>query len=313
VKIALVTGGTSGIGAAVAEALARHPWSIAIVGRDRTRCESTVSRIRQTTGNRHVDYLVADLSSQHDVRQVAQEFRSRYSALHVLINNVGALFLTRRDSVDGIEMTLALNHLAPFMLTNLLRDLLHASAPARVINVSSSGHHLSHGIRRDDLQWRRGVYRGFQAYHQSKLANLLFTYELARRLEDTEVTVNAVHPGFVSTKIGCDNPWYWRMLKPVIARVFGVRAITPDQSARGIVPLASSADLSRTTGRYFVDGRPAASSAASQDVETARWLWSVSEDLTGLPSADEARSRTGGDRSLARIVQQSDRANHAVL
>jgi NAD(P)-dependent dehydrogenase (short-subunit alcohol dehydrogenase family) len=215
--------------------------------------------------------------------------------------------------VDGIEMTLALNHLAPFLLTNLLRDLLHAGAPARIVNVSSSGHHLSHGVRRDDLQWRHGIYRGFQAYHQSKLANLLFTYELARRLEGTGVTANAVHPGFVSTNIGSENPWYWRTLKPIIARAFRVRVITADESARDIVHLASSADLDHVTGRYFVNGLAVPSSAASQNVDTARWLWSVSEELTGLPSTDDHKSRAGVDGSLARIVQQSDQVNHAVL
>ena len=312
-RIALVTGGTSGIGAAVAEALASHPWTIVIVGRDRVRCESTVARVRQTTGNSKVDYLVADLSSQPAVRQVAQEFHCRYNALHVLINNVGGLFLKRQESADGIEMTLALNHLAPFLLTNLLRDLLHTSAQARIINVSSSGHHLSHGVRREDLQWRRGIYRGFQAYHQSKLANLLFTYELARRLEGTGVTVNAVHPGFVSTNIGRDKPWYWRMLKPVIAAVFRVRAVTADESARGIVHLATASDVDRVTGRYFADGIPVPSSAASRDVETARWLWSVSEELTGLQGSDEENSRTSAHGALARIVQQPNEASNAVL
>ena len=308
-----MTGGTSGIGAAVAEALARHPWAVVIIGRDRPRCESTVSRIRQTTGNRNVDFLVADLSSRHAVRQVAHDYRSRYRALNVLINNVGALFLKRRDSVDGIEMTLALNHLAPFLLTNLLGDLLQAGAPARVINVSSNGHHLAPGVRRDDLQWRRGMYRGFQAYHQSKLANLLFTYELARRLEGSGVTVNAVHPGFVSTNIGSDNPWYWRMLKPLVARAYRVRTISADESARGIVHLATSAHLSHVTGRYFVNRLAVSSSAASQDQDAARWLWSVSEELTGLQCADKHSSRAGADGSLARIVQQSNQANHAVL
>jgi retinol dehydrogenase-14 len=311
-KIALVTGGTSGIGAAVAEALASYPWTIVIIGRDRARCESTAARIRRTSGNRQVDCLVADLSSQGAVREAAREFRARYDALHLLINNVGGLFLNRRESADRIEMTLALNHLAPFLLTHLLRDLLQAGAPARIINVSSSGHHLSPGLRRDDLQWRRGIYRGFQAYHHSKLANLLFTYELARRLDGTGITVNAVHPGFVSTNIGRDNPWYWRMLKPVIATVFRVRAITADESAKGVVHLATSPDLDQVSGRYFENGIAAPSSAASLDADAARWLWSVSQDLTGLRTADEENSRTPVDSSLARIVQRPTKAGNAI-
>jgi NAD(P)-dependent dehydrogenase (short-subunit alcohol dehydrogenase family) len=308
-KIVLVTGGTSGIGAAVAEALASYPWTIVIVGRDRERCESTAARIRRTSGNPHVDCLVADLSSQAAVREAAREFRARYDALHLLINNVGALFLNRRDSADGIEMTLALNHLAPFLLTHMLRDRLQAGAPARIVNVSSSGHHLSPGLRRDDLQWRRGIYRGFQAYHQSKLANLLFTYELARRLHGSGITVNAVHPGFVSTNIGRDNPWYWRMLKPVIATVFRVRAITAAESAKGVVHVATSPDLEQVSGGYFENGIAAPSSVASQDADAARWLWAMSEDLTGLRTANEESGRIPAESSMARIVQPPQPGN----
>jgi NAD(P)-dependent dehydrogenase (short-subunit alcohol dehydrogenase family) len=280
----LITGGTSGIGAAAAEALARAQWTVAVVGRDRARCESTISRIRQATGNGRVDYLLADLSSQSGVRAAAREFRARYDALQVLVNNVGGLFLNRRESQDGIELTLALNHLAPFLLTNLLLDLMRRSQPARIINVSSSGHHLSAGLRRDDLQWRRGFYRGFQAYHQSKLANLLFTYELARRLEGAGITSNAVHPGLVATNIGMDNKWYWRMLKPAVNMVFKDRFVPADEGARTVVYLAASPDVEGVTGSYFVDEAAAQSSAASRDMEAARWLWRESEELTGLQS-----------------------------
>ena len=307
-RVALVTGGTAGIGAAVAEALASHPWTIVIVGRNPARCESTVARIRHTPGNSRVEYLLADLSAQAEVRQVCQEFRRRYGALHVLINNAGGLFLKRRESIDGIEMTLALNHLSPFLLTHLLRGVLQASAPARIVNVSSNGHHLSRGMRRDDLQWRRGFYRGFQAYHHSKLANLLFTYELAHRLQGTGVTANAVHPGFVSTNIGRDNPWYWRMLKPAIASVFRVRAITAEESARMVAHLATSSEVGQLSGRYFVDGLPASSSAASLDVETARWLWTRSEELTGVEQKLQEIRGNPADEALARIVQQPDEA-----
>jgi NAD(P)-dependent dehydrogenase (short-subunit alcohol dehydrogenase family) len=186
----------------VAEALAERQWAVVLAGRNPARCEATAERIRRTTQNASVEYVVADLSSQAEVRRLARGIRERYQSVDVLINNAGGLFMDRRESVDGVELTLALNHLAPFLLTTLLLDVMGRTRAARIVNVSSSGHHLSAGLRRDDLQWRRGWYRGFQAYHQSKLANLLFTYELARRLRGTSITVNAVHPGLVSTNIG---------------------------------------------------------------------------------------------------------------
>jgi retinol dehydrogenase-14 len=279
---ALVTGATSGIGAATAEVLARLQWAVVLVGRDRARCESAVARTEHATGNSNLDYVLADLSTQQGVRDAAEQFLTRYNTLHVLINNVGGLFLNRRENRDGIELTLALNHLAPFLLTNLLLDVMRRSEPARIVNVSSIGHHLSEGIRRDDLQWRRRFYRGFQVYHKSKLANLLFTYELARRLEGTRVTVNAVGPRLVQTNIGTDNRWYWRMLKRALDRVFAGHFITPKEGARTVVHLATSPDVDEVTGRYFVDETEVSSSPASQDVETARWLWRMSEELSGL-------------------------------
>jgi NAD(P)-dependent dehydrogenase (short-subunit alcohol dehydrogenase family) len=305
VKVALVTGATSGIGAAVAEALASSPFTVVIVGRDQARSESTVARIRHVTGNNRVDYLLADLSSQDAVHRMCHEFLRRYSALHVLIANAGGLFLKRRESVDGLEMTLALNHLSPFLLIHLLSDVLRATGSARIVSVSSNGHHLSGGIRRDDLQWRRGIYRGFQAYHHSKLANLLFTYELARRLEGSGVTANAVHPGFVDTNIGRDSPWYWRMLRPAIARAFKVRTITAEESARGVVHLAVSPEVAHVTGRYFVDQLPAPSSVASQDVDTAQWLWAVSEELTGLKKRDACHEPGRSRRSASSSLRQA--------
>ena len=277
-----MTGGTSGIGAATAEALARQQWTVIVIGRDRERCASAVSRIRQASGYDKVEYLVADLSSQKDVRHAAREFLSRFGALHVLVNNAGGLFLRRRESNDGIELTLALNHLGPFLLTNLLLGVMRESQPSRIINVSSKGHHLSHGLRRDDLQWRRGLYRGFQAYHQSKLANVLFTVELARRLEGSRVTANAVGPGLVATNIGRDNPWYWRVMMAAVTRPLKRRFVSAHQAARTVVYLASSPEVAHVSGGYFVNEAAATCSPDAQDREAARWLWRVSEELTGV-------------------------------
>ena len=178
--------------------------TVVIVGRDAQKTAQVVEEIRTATGNQNVDWLLADLSSQQDIRRLASEFKSKYSHLHVLLNNAGGTFMTRQLSVDGIEMTFALNHLAYFLLTNLLLDTMKASAPARIINVSSDAH--SGGkIDFDNLQGERS-YSSFGPYGNSKLANILFTTELARRLEGTGVTVNALHPGLTSTGFGKNNP-----------------------------------------------------------------------------------------------------------
>ena len=278
----LITGGTSGIGAAVAEEMTRQGWTVVIVGRNHGRCESTIASIRQLTGNDDVHFLVADLSSQDSVRRAAGEFARRFDALHVLVNNAGGLFMNRRETADGIEMTFALNHLAPFLLTNLLLDLLHRSEPARIINVSSSGHRLARGVWKHDLEGRRGIYRGFKAYHHSKLANLLFTYELARRLQATGVTVNAADPGLVATNLGRDNPKLLTMLKPVLDLLWGLRYTDTRQGARTVVYLATSPEVAGMTGGYYANARQEPSSPASQDAETARWLWEASARLTRL-------------------------------
>ena len=191
-KICLITGATSGIGQAAALALAKMGLTVIVVGRSEGRCQNTVAHIQRETGNFHVDYLLADLSVQAQVRQLAADFKARYKRLDVLVNDAGAIFLRRQLSADGIEMNFALNHLAYFLLTNLLLDTLKASAPARVVNVASNSHRNSH-LDFENLQLKRG-YNPMRAYGRSKLANLYFTYELARRLDSTGVTVNAMHP-----------------------------------------------------------------------------------------------------------------------
>ena len=202
-KVCLVTGATSGIGAVTARELARRGATVVLAGRDEARCAAAVAHIRGQTGNPNVESLLADLSLPQQVRELAQRFRERQSRLDVLVNNAGAIWMKRRETADGLEMTFAVNHLAYFLLTLSLIDMLKASAPARVVNVSS-GAHRGAKLDFDDLMMKKG-YNGWTAYSRSKLANLLFTYELARRLEGTGVTANAMHPGWVATGFGRGN------------------------------------------------------------------------------------------------------------
>jgi NAD(P)-dependent dehydrogenase (short-subunit alcohol dehydrogenase family) len=274
-KVCLVTGATSGIGAVTAQALAARGATVVLAGRSREKCEATADAVRRATGNGSVEWLLADLSSQRDVRALAGEFLERHPRLGVLVNNAGAMFFERRESVDGIEMTLAVNHLAYFLLTNLLLDALKAAAPSRVVCVASDAHRMARGINFDDLQSRKR-YGGFRVYSRSKLANLLFTDELARRLDGTGVTANALHPGFVSTNIFSGHGvagWIMR-------RSAALFAISPDQGARTSIYLATAPELEQVTGRYFERGREVPSSRASRDEEAASRLWSVSEELT---------------------------------
>jgi NAD(P)-dependent dehydrogenase (short-subunit alcohol dehydrogenase family) len=272
-KVALVTGATSGIGEATAAGLAARGATVVVVGRSAERAAATVARIRRRTPGATVESLLADLSSQRDVRRLAEAVTARHDRLHVLVNNAGAVFLRRRESPDGLELTFALNHLAYFLLTTLLLDTLKASAPARVVNVSSDAHQPAR-LDFDDLQAERG-YSGFGVYGRSKLANLLFTYELARRLEGTGVTVNAVHPGVVASRFATNNGRLARLLRP-LARPF---MLSPEQGARTVVYLATSPEVEGVTGQYFVRERPRRSSAASYDRAAAERLWQASADL----------------------------------
>jgi NAD(P)-dependent dehydrogenase (short-subunit alcohol dehydrogenase family) len=238
-----------------------------------------VRRIRRASPGARVEPLVADLSSQEQVRRLARELRARCPRLDVLVNNAGAIFARRTLSADGLEMTFALNHLGPFLLTNLLLDRLEASPAARVVNVSSSAH--QRGVMRfDDLQGERR-YDRLEAYAQSKLANLLFTYELARRLRGTRVTANALHPGVVATRLGSNDGWLRARARNLLKRGM----LTPEQGAETSVYLASSAEVEGVSGRYFCRCREIPSSDASRDEASAALLWRVSEELTGLRPA----------------------------
>jgi len=275
-KVCLITGATSGIGEVTAQELARLGYRVVITARDQAKLESAIARIRLNSGSQVVTGLVADLSSQDQVRSLASKFIDQYDRLDVLINNAGAVYLRRTESVDGIEMTLAGNHLAPFLLTNLLLDLLKHSSPARIINVSSRAHE-GQVIDFDDLQYRKN-YQFMRAYGKSKLANLLFTYELDRRLPGSEVTVNALHPGFVATNIGGNNGWLVRLFMPLIR----LWAISPQEGAETSVYLASSSEVAGVSGKYFYQKHPVLSSAFSRDEDAARRLWDASVELTGI-------------------------------
>jgi NAD(P)-dependent dehydrogenase (short-subunit alcohol dehydrogenase family) len=276
-KICLITGATSGIGQAIALALAKMGATVAVVGRSEERCQNTVAHIQRETGNFHVNYLLANLSVQAQVRQLAENFKTRYQRLDVLINDAGGIFLRRQLSADGVEMNFALNHLAYFLLTNLLLDTLKASAPARVVNVASNSHRDTY-LDFDNLQLKRG-YNPMRAYGRSKLCNLYFTYELARRLDGTGVTVNAMHPGFVHTNMAANNGWLVRLFLPLIHR----NSLTPEQGARTAVYLASSPDVETVTSKYFVREREVASDPVSYDEAAAKKLWEVSEEMTTPP------------------------------
>jgi retinol dehydrogenase 12 len=272
-KYCLVTGGTGGIGRVTARELARRGARVVLVGRSEARCVAAVDAIRREASAADVTYLTGDLSSQRDVRRVAREYRERHPRLDVLVNNAGGLYLDRELSADGIEMTFALNHLGYYLLTMELLDLLRASGAARIVNVSSEAHRTA-VLDFDDLQNARR-YGGWRAYGQSKLANLYFTYELARRLAGTPLTVNALHPGLVATNFAKNNGVRARLMW-IVLRII---AIGPEAGARTSVFLAASPTVDRVTGRYFVKEVPRESSAVSYDPDAARQLWTVSAEM----------------------------------
>jgi NAD(P)-dependent dehydrogenase (short-subunit alcohol dehydrogenase family) len=278
-RTVLVTGGTGGIGRATALGLAAMGAHLAITGRDRGSTQGAAGELRAAGGGQ-VEVFVADLSIQSQVRRLAEEALQRLSRIDVLVNNVGGHWSTRHVTADGLERTFALNHLAPFLLTNLLLDRLQHSAPARVVTVSSNAHAQGR-IDFDDLQGERS-YSGARAYSQSKLANVLFTYELARRLPATSVTANALHPGVTRTSFGAEDPGGVQRLLVPLMRPF-MKA--PAQGAATSIHLASAPDLEQVTGRYFANSKPKRSSKRSYDEAAAARLWRVSADLVGLTAA----------------------------
>ncbi len=279
-KIVLITGGTGGIGKATAIGLARLGARVGITGRDVARTGQVAADIRAASGNPAVDPFAADMSSQAEVRRLAVAVLETYPRLDVLINNVGGFWAHRHPTADGLERTFALNHLAPFLLTNLLLDRLKAGAPARVVTVSS-GAQSAGRIDFDDLQSAHN-YSGQRAYSQSKLANIMFTNELARRLEGTGVTASSVHPGVVRTNFGAeDQAWLFTVVSKVVLPFLK----TPAQGAQTSIYLASSPDVDGVTGQFFAGGKPKTANRVAYDTDMTARLWSVSADLVGMTSA----------------------------
>lgn len=276
-KICLVTGATSGIGKVTAMAVAAQGAELIIAGRNHQKTKDTAQQIINKTGNETVYYMLADYSNLQDVRNLSTQFLKRYSRLDVLVNNAGSFFNTRRETPYGVEMTFLVNHLAPFLLTNLLLEKIQGNKSARIVNVSSDAHKYD-TMNFDDLGFKRG-YNGMKAYARSKLANILFTYELARRLADRDVTVNALHPGHVATDIWKTN---FSIIGPVLKWVMGLFALTPEQGADNSIYLASSPEIEGVTGKYFIKREPAQSSPISYDKKIAQRLWEISENLTSL-------------------------------
>lgn len=278
-KVALVTGANSGLGKATALGLARLGAAVVMVCRDAGRGEAARADIVAASGSRTADLLLADLSSQAEVRRLAQEFRAGHDRLDVLVNCAGGVFWTRQESADGIEYSLAFNHLAPFLLTNLLLDTLTASAPARVVNVTTQPGRRA-AIDLDDIQFTRRPYSAFRAYIETKLANILFTYELARRLAGSGVTANCVHPGIFKSNFGsgAGQPAAMRLLTPLSHRFMA----EPERAAERVLYLAAAPEMAGVSGKYYGDRQELRSSPQSYDEAAARRLWEVSAALTGL-------------------------------
>lgn len=278
-KICLVTGATSGIGKATALALAQLGATVVIVSRSSARCAAVVDEIKRISGNDAVEALIADLSVMAEVRDVADQFRSKYQKLHVLINNAGGAYSKRQVTSEGFEKTFALNHLGCFLLTRLLLDTLKASAPARIINVSSDAH-KSVRIDFDDLQTEKGNFV-FNAYGRSKLAVVVFSYELARRLSGSGITVNVLHPGLVRTGFANNMG-----AVPAAAINFLMRfvALTPEQGAKTSVYLATSPEVENVTGKYWEKSQAVPSGSATYDTATWTRLWEVSDKMVMTPT-----------------------------
>lgn len=281
-KRVMVTGATAGIGKYTALAIARMGAQVVLVGRSEAKCHEVTSMIQNETGNHNVEYMLADLSSIEQTKSVAEQYRTKYDRLDVLVNNVGAIFLSRGETVDGIENTFALNHLVGyFLLTNLLLDVIKASAPARIVNVSSAAH-MNGTINFDDLE-ATSKYGAMGVYANSKLANVLFTYELARRLEGTGVTVNALHPGVVASNFGVTNNT--NIFTKIFRRVFNLISISEEKGAETSIYLATSPEVEGVTAKYFSDKQEGRSSEISYREADQQRLWSVSEEMLGIAVA----------------------------
>jgi NAD(P)-dependent dehydrogenase (short-subunit alcohol dehydrogenase family) len=278
-RIALVTGATSGIGKVTARALAQQGYRVVLLARDARKAEDAAAEVRGAAGHTLVETLLCDLSVQAQIRAAAEELKRRHDRLHVLVNNAGAIFMKHRVTPDGIEQTFAVDHLAYFLLTNLLLDVLEASAPARVVNVASAASVVGH-IDFDDLQ-SKARYKGARAYANAKLANILFSNELARRLAGTGVTSNALHPGAIASQFGQNDRGIFALAMKV-SRPF---LISEEKGARTSIYLATSPEVEGVTGQYFVNCKSRKPPRQALDEGVARRLWEVSAKMTGVQLA----------------------------
>ena len=274
-KVALVTGATSGIGSATAEAMAAKGAELFIVCRNAEKGRALLDSIRSKTGNTDLSMIVADLSVQADVRRAAAEFLETGKPLHLLINNAGVIYTERKVTVDGLEETFAVNHLGYFLLTELLRERLVASAPARIVSVASGAHAFCKQIYFDDLNFERRPYKTFEVYGHSKLANILWTRELARQLHGTGVTANCVHPGAVRSGLGKQNGWLGKLTTALLGPFFQ----SPEQGASTSIYVATSPDVEGVSGKYFAKCRELEPKPWAKDDAAAKQLWDVSRQL----------------------------------
>jgi len=276
-KNVLITGSSRGIGFYTALGLAEMGAHVIVVSHDEEHSREAIQEITDKFGEKSAQYYVADLSSQTEIRDLSEKVKRDYDQLDVLINNVGGWFSGYQESEDGIEKTFALNHLSYFLLTGSLLNLLKKSTPARIINVASDAHKGIDKIHFEDIGFREG-YRPFLTYAQSKLANIMFTYELAEKLDDTEITVNALHPGSVASKLYRN----FGILEPLINFWIKLTGKTSEEGAETSIYLASSDEVSKVSGKYFADEKQTQSSKASYDNESWGGLWKLSEEMTGF-------------------------------
>jgi NAD(P)-dependent dehydrogenase (short-subunit alcohol dehydrogenase family) len=273
-KTVLVTGANQGIGKATAIALARKGAHVVIVARNADKGRAALAEVQSAAGEVGAELIVADLSSQQQVRRAADEYKAKHDRLDVLVNNAGVFVPERHVTADGLEETFALNHLGYFLLTQELLPVLKASGPSRIVNVASEAHRGAR-MQWEDLQYERRPYKGMRAYGQSKLDNILFTYELARRLEGTKVTANCLHPGVIASGFGQTYGGAFSVLLK-LGRPF---LLTTEEGARTSIYLASSPEVEGVTGKYFSKCRPVRSNAVSYDEPSQRKLWAISEEL----------------------------------
>jgi NAD(P)-dependent dehydrogenase (short-subunit alcohol dehydrogenase family) len=281
-KTVLITGANQGIGKAAATVLGKAGARLVLVCRNAEKARTAIADIERA-GAKNVELLLGDMGSQADIRRVAAEFKAKHGRLDVLLNNAGVLVTSRHTTVDGIEETFAINHLGYFLLTNLLLDVLEKSAPSRIVNVSSEAHRRGR-MHWDDLELKSGSYSSFGAYGQSKLANILFTRELARRLEGTGVTANCLHPGVIASGFGHT----YGGVMSVVMKIASPFLITTEEGAKTSVYLASSPEVEGVTGEYFDKCKVRKPNRAARDEAAPARLWAISEKMTGLAVTSSA-------------------------